>query len=83
VLHDSAIEGRKGKGGREGGKHWGPGFLFRILLFSQSGDHPEINLAKFDYILDLKVSPKKPKKSISILDYLLQFIIRLWPFGIF
>jgi hypothetical protein len=70
VLHDSAIEGRKGKG-TEGGTHWGPGFLFRILLFSQSGDHPEINLAKFGYILDLKVSPQKPKNSKSILDYLL------------
>jgi hypothetical protein len=82
VLRDSAIEGRKGTGGREGG-HWGAGFLFRILLFSQSGNHPEINLANFGYILDLKVSPKKTKKSISILGYHLQFIIRLWPFGIF
>jgi hypothetical protein len=33
----------------------GPGFLLRILWCSQSGDHPENSLAKFGYILDMKV----------------------------
>jgi hypothetical protein len=36
------------------------GFLLRILLCSQSGDHPENNLAKFGYILDIKVENKIP-----------------------
>jgi hypothetical protein len=33
----------------------GPGFLLRILRWSQSGNHPENDLAKFGYILDMKV----------------------------
>jgi hypothetical protein len=33
----------------------GAGFLLRILWCSQSGDHNENNLAKFDYILNMKV----------------------------
>jgi hypothetical protein len=53
------------------------------LLFSQSGDHPEINLAKFCYTLDLKVSPKK-KKKIPLYSWLPSAIYhRLWPFGMF
>jgi hypothetical protein len=39
-----------------------PGFLLRILRFSQNGDHPENNLAKFGYIIDSKVGKKKTKK---------------------
>jgi hypothetical protein len=38
-----------------------PGFLLRILWCSQSGDHPESNLANFSYILDTKVGKKKKK----------------------
>jgi hypothetical protein len=34
------------------------GFVLRILWCSQSGDHPENNLAKFDYMLDMKVEKK-------------------------
>jgi len=34
------------------------GLLLRILSFSQSGDHPKNNLAKFGYILDMKVGKK-------------------------
>jgi len=36
------------------------GFLLRILLCSQSGDHPENDLAKFGYILHIKVPKKNP-----------------------
>jgi hypothetical protein len=32
------------------------GFLLRILWCSQSGDHPENNLAKFGYMLDMRVA---------------------------
>jgi hypothetical protein len=35
------------------------GFLLRILWCNQSGNHPESNLAKFGYILDMKVEGKK------------------------
>jgi hypothetical protein len=38
------------------------GFVLRILWCSQSGDHPENNLAKFRYILDMDVGKKKKKK---------------------
>jgi len=34
------------------------GFVLRILWCSQSGDHPENNLAKFRYILDMEVGKK-------------------------
>jgi hypothetical protein len=45
----------------------GPGFLLRILWWSQSGNHPENDLAKFGYILDMKVE-KKPE-SFYVLGY--------------
>jgi hypothetical protein len=35
------------------------GFLLRILLCSQSGDHPENYLAKFGYIPYIKVGKNK------------------------
>jgi hypothetical protein len=53
------------------------GFLLRILLCSQSGDHPENNLAKFGYILDIKL---EKIKSFSILRYLLELFIKIWRF---
>jgi hypothetical protein len=34
------------------------GFLLRILWCIQNGDHPENNLAKFGYRLDMKVEKK-------------------------
>jgi hypothetical protein len=57
----------------------GPGFLLWILRCSQSGNHPENNLAKFCYILNMKLE-KKIKKSGSfyILGYLLELIITIW-----
>jgi hypothetical protein len=54
-----------------------PGFLLRILWYSQSGDHPESNLAKFSYILDTKVGKTK-KNPFYILGYLLELIIKVW-----
>jgi hypothetical protein len=47
----------------------------RILSCSQSGDHPENNLAKFGYMLDMKV---EKKRTISMLSrgYLLEVIIK-------
>ncbi len=42
-------------------KHWKAGFLLRILCCNQSGDHPQNNLAKFGYILDMKVGENKIK----------------------
>ncbi len=36
----------------------GPGFLLCILWCSQSGNHPENNLAKFCYILNMKLEIK-------------------------
>jgi hypothetical protein len=46
---------------------------------SQSGHHPENNLAKFGYILDMKLGKKK---ILSIfLGYLLELIIKVWRFG--
>jgi hypothetical protein len=39
---------------------WGSaGFLLMILWCSQSVDHAENNLAKFGYILDIKVEEKQ------------------------
>jgi hypothetical protein len=54
--------------------------LVRILCCSQSGNHPENNLAKFGYILDMKVGKQKRKKTDSIctLGYLLELIIKIW-----
>ncbi len=49
---------------------YGPGFLLRILWHSQSGDHPENNLAKFGYIVDMKVRNFFFKKNFYILGYL-------------
>jgi hypothetical protein len=51
------------------------------LRFSQSGDHPESNLAKFGCIIDKKV--EKKTVSFYILGYLLEIVISLWRFGIF
>jgi len=39
------------------------------------------NLAKFGYILDMKVERKK--ESLYILGYLLELIIKIWQFGFF
>jgi hypothetical protein len=50
-----------------------------ILWCSQSGHHPENNLAKFGYILDMKV--EKKSKSFYVLGYLLELIIKIWRFG--
>ncbi len=35
------------------------GFLLRILWWIQNGDHPENNLTKFGYRLDMKVEKKQ------------------------
>ncbi len=51
-------------------------FLLRILWCSQSGDNPENILAKFGYILDIKV-----EKKTRILWYswlLLELMIKIW-----
>ncbi len=45
---------------------------------SQSGDHPENNLAKFGYILDMKGG--KQTESFNILGYLSELIKRMWWF---
>jgi hypothetical protein len=58
-----------------------PWFLLRIFWCSQSGNHPENNLAKFGYIIDMKV--EKNIGSFYILGYLLEVIVRLWQFQIF
>jgi hypothetical protein len=47
------------------------------VLCSQSGDHPENNLAKFGYILDIKL---EKIKSFYILGYLLELIVKIWRF---
>jgi hypothetical protein len=44
------------------------GFLLRILWCSQSDDRPENNLAKFGYILEMKVE-KKQNPSIFLATY--------------
>jgi len=46
-----------------------------ILWCSQSGHHPENDLAKFGYMLDMKV--EKKSESFYILGYLLEFIIKI------
>jgi hypothetical protein len=51
------------------------GVLLRILSSSQSGDHPKSNLAKFGYILDMKVG-KKP----FLATYTYHKIWRIWDF---
>jgi hypothetical protein len=43
------------------------GFFLRILWCSQNGDHPESNLAKSGYNLDMKVEKKERKESFYIL----------------
>jgi hypothetical protein len=47
---------------------WGPGFSLRILWCSQSGDNPENNLAKFGYIVDVKVE-KEQNPSIFLATF--------------
>jgi hypothetical protein len=37
-----------------------------VLACRQSGDHSENNLAKFGYILDMKVGKKKERENPSI-----------------
>ncbi len=56
-------------------------FLLRILWCSQSDNHPENNLAKFGYIIDMKI--RKQTISFYILGYLLEVSIKVWQFGIF
>jgi hypothetical protein len=56
------------------------GFLLRILWCSQSDDHSQNDLAKFGYILEMKVERKT--ESFYILGYLLELIIKIWWFGI-
>ncbi len=50
----------------------------RFLLCSQSGDHPENSLAKFNYILEMKVGKKKEIESFYIPGYPLELIIKIW-----
>jgi hypothetical protein len=57
------------------------GFLLRILWYNQSGDHPESNLAKFGYILDMKVEGKKKPESFYVIGYLIELVIKIWQFG--
>jgi hypothetical protein len=48
----------------------------RILSCSQSGDHPENNLAKFGYMLDMKVEKKRTVSMLScgcLLEVLIKF----------
>jgi len=45
-------------------------------VICQSGNHPENNLGKFGYILDIKVGQKP--KSFYILGYLLELVIKIW-----
>jgi hypothetical protein len=40
-----------------------------LLWWGQSGDHPENNLPKFGYILDMKL--EKKTESFDVLGYLL------------
>ncbi len=47
----------------------------------QSGHHPENNLAKFGYILDMKV--RNLKKNFYILSYLLELLIKKIRFELF
>jgi hypothetical protein len=59
----------------------GPRVFFSILWCSWSGDHPWDDLARFGYILDMKVEQKKSK----ILPYswlLMEVIIKIWRFRI-
>jgi hypothetical protein len=46
------------------------------LWCSQSGNHSQINLAKFGYILDVKVGKKT--ELCYILSYVLELIIKIW-----
>jgi hypothetical protein len=45
-------------------------------VIRQIGNHPENNLGKFGYILDIKVG-QKPKSFYS-LGYLLELVIKIW-----
>jgi hypothetical protein len=47
------------------------------LSCSQSGDHPENNLAKRGYMLDTKVGKKKRRVSMLSCGYLLEVIIKI------
>jgi hypothetical protein len=53
------------------------------LCCSQNGDHPESNLAKSGYNLDMKVGKKKEKENrIFLYSWLiLELIIKIWRFG--
>jgi hypothetical protein len=46
------------------------------FVIRQSGNHPENNLAKFGYILDMNAGQKP--KSFYILGYLLELVIKIW-----
>ncbi len=53
----------------------------RILWCSQSGFHPENNLAKFGYILGYQTRKAKQNPlSFCIIGYLLKLIIKIWWF---
>jgi hypothetical protein len=60
---------------REGGGA-ARGFFKRILWCSQSGDRSQNNLAKFGYMLDVRVEKRK-----GIVLYSLEFIIKIWWFA--
>jgi hypothetical protein len=51
-----------------------------VLACRESGDHSENYLAKFGYILDMKVVKKK-RESFYILRCLLELIIKIWQLG--
>jgi len=56
-------------------------FLISILWCSWNGNHPQRDLVRFGYKLDMK-NRKKPE-SFYILGYLMELIIKVWEFGIF
>jgi len=66
----------KGSGILNPQRYSSTGFLSRILWCSQSGNHSQINLAKFGYILDVKVGKKT--ELCYILSYVLELIIKIW-----
>jgi hypothetical protein len=53
----------------------------KVKLSHVRGNHPKNNLAKFGYIIDVKVGEKQKTESFYVLGYLLELIIKTWEFG--
>jgi hypothetical protein len=58
-------------------------FFFFFKNLAEVAIIPKDGLARFGYILDMKVEKRKTRILLLILGYLLELIIKIWRFGLF